>query len=556
MKGLLIVVFTFISISLFSQELPFNNTIKDTLSNFSYKNITGTITDSSGTPLFGVNILVKNTTRGTQTNEDGHYTITAKKEDILVFSFIGMHSQEVTIQNKIVIDIVLKENTESLKEVIVNAEKISRKEKARSYSSSVITSDKLIKGGYTNLTQALQGTVAGLYIHDDIEKGGVYLRGGTQASPGSANIPPLFIYDGMPLEFHELSSINFYDIGEIEVIKSASQALRYGPRAIGGVIVLTSKSSLSSIENKNRYKNENLIKNNYQGSLNVQESILDAPYIPELSKANSVEEAYDLYLKQKDQYGHLPTYYLDVYNHFKKWDNRNYELRILFNDVITNHHNPEQLKALAYLLEASKDYQLAINIYMQVLKLLPDDLQSYRDLALVYKNIGLVNESRDILKSLTVDTSNPNESILQFQNINDILKNDMTHLGNDRVDATYDVRIVADWNRYETNINLHVIDPTKEMCYYENPVTRQGGRLAQNMSQGGPEEFTLKNAKKGSYFVMVNYSLKDDLELTTMPTYIKLTLFKDYGKPNETKEIKIIRLTKPRGDEIVAKMEI
>lgn len=548
MKGLLTVVFTFISIALFSQELPSTDTIKDTLSYFDSKKITGKITDSSGTPLFGVNILVKNTTTGTQTNEGGHYTITAKQGDILVFSFVGMHIQEVTFQTKVVINIVLKENTESLKEVVVNAEKIDRKEKARSYSSSVITSDKLIKGGYTNIIQALQGTVAGLSIRED----SVFLRGGIQIidiDGKPKNVPPLVIYDGLPLEVSDLETLNFYDIGEIEVIKSASQALRYGPRAVGGVIVIKSKFSLSSIENKNRYKNENLIKNKYQGSLNVEERILDVPYIEELSKANSVEDAYDLYLKQKDQYGHLPTYYLDVYDHFKKWKNRDYELRILFNDVITDLDNPEQLKALAYLLEEARDYKLAINIYSQILRLLPGDLLSFRDLALIYKNIGLEQESTAILNSLISDENNDNEDVLEFSDINDILKND-------GVNVTYDIRIVADWNRYDANINLQVIDPSREICNYENPKTSQGGQLAQNMSQGyGPEEFTLKNAKKGSYFIMLNYSLKDSEE-TTKPTYVKLAMFKDYGKPTETKEIKVLQLFEPQDGLVIAKLEL
>ncbi|WP_100615311.1 carboxypeptidase-like regulatory domain-containing protein [Confluentibacter citreus] len=521
------------SIIAFSQQSP-SNTIGNNVIEPTYRlvNITGTITDSLGMPLFGVNVIIKGTKTGTQTDSKGQYSIKAKKGDVLVFSFVGMHTQELTLEDIAVVDIVLRQNTETLKEVVVNAEKISIKEKAKSYSSSLITSDKLIKGGFTDIDQALQ-------VH------GRNWRGGA----------PLLIYDGMPLDFQDRNIINFYEISTIEVIRSASATLRYGPRATEGVIIITSKANNNFIEANNNYK-ARLKASKYQGIIKVKESFLEEPYIEELSIANSAEEAYNLYLKQKNQYGHLPTYYLNVYNYFKKWNNKEYELKILFNDVITDLHNPEQLKALAYLLESAKEYKLAINIYTQVLKLLPDDLQSYRDLALVYKNIGLVNESSAILKSLTVDGSNSNKSILQFQNINDILKNDMGHLSNEKVEATYDVRIVADWNRYDTNINLHVIDPTREICYYENPVTRQGGQLAQNMSQGGPEEFTLKNAKKGSYFVMVNYSLKDDSEITAMPTYIKLTMYKYYGKPNETKEIKIIRLAKPNDKEIVAKMEI
>ncbi|WP_100615310.1 carboxypeptidase-like regulatory domain-containing protein [Confluentibacter citreus] len=205
-------------------------------------NISGTITDSSGLPLLGVNIMVKGTTTGIQTNTDGYYTINAKKGDILVYSYIGMLTLENTLENTTIIDVVLNEDPEKLEEVVVNADKISREQKSRTYSSTTITSDKLIKGGYTDIIQALQGTVAGLVIRED----DIFLRGGIQIiDPITGipkNVPPLFIYDGMPLEFEDIKNINFYDIEEIEVIKSASQSLRYGPRAIGGVIVITSKS--------------------------------------------------------------------------------------------------------------------------------------------------------------------------------------------------------------------------------------------------------------------------------------------------------------------------
>ncbi|PKQ46567.1 carboxypeptidase-like regulatory domain-containing protein [Confluentibacter flavum] len=532
------VVFILFSIAVFSQEIPSKDAVDDTFVNSTFEKITGNVTDGSGTPLLGVNVIVKETKLGTQTDSKGHYSIKAKKGNVLVFSFVGMYTQEVTLEDKAVVDIVFKENIETLKEVVVNVEKISRKEKAKSYASTVITSDKLIKGGYTNVMQALQGTVAGFH--------GGFIRGGTTFE----GTPPLYILDGAPTDIGFLeNNININEVEKVEVIKSASQSLRYGPRAIGGVVIVTTKFHNNFLEGNIGYSNTNPKVSKYQGSLQVEESMKDKPYIKELSNANSLEEAYNIYLEQKEQFSHLPTYYFDIYNYFKKWNDRNYGLKILFNDVIKDHHNPEQLKALAYILEATKDYKLAINIYNQIFRLLPGDLQSFRDLALIYKNIGLEQESTAILSSLISDEKNDNEGVLEFSDIDDILVND-------GVNATYDIRILADWNRYDADINLQVIDPSREICNYENPKTRQGGQLAQNVSQGyGPEEFTLKNAKKGTYFIMVNYSLKDS-EKPTMPTYVKLTMFKDYGKPTETKEIKVLQLFEPQYGLVIAKLDL
>lgn len=103
---------------------------------------------------------------------------------------------------------------------------------------------------------------------------------------------------------------------------------------------------------------------------------------------------------------------------------------------------------------------------------------------------------------------------------------------------------------------MHIIDPNLEECYYSHPKTKLGGKLSQDMTQGfGPEEFTLKNAEKGTYFIKVNY-FGDRYQKVENPTFMKVTMFKNFGKPNETKDIKIIRLTKTRDKQIVAKLEV
>src|SRR5690606_9214146 len=112
------------------------------------------------------------------------------------------------------IDVMLNENTEGLKEVVINAEKISKNEKARSYSSSTITSDKLLKGGYINVIQALQGTVAGLSYEGPSDKSGQFFIRGQSALN---HVEPLFIYDGVPTERSDIMSINIFDIEKIEI---------------------------------------------------------------------------------------------------------------------------------------------------------------------------------------------------------------------------------------------------------------------------------------------------------------------------------------------------
>lgn len=538
-KSLLTFILSLASVVAFSQQ---NLSTNPSVSN--PESISGTVEDVLGNPLMGVNVIIKGTRKGVETYKNGRYVIKAKNGNVLVFSFVGMETQEVTIENTSVIDVVLYGSSEALEEVVVkNPEKvIRRKERARSYSATTITSEQIRASGYTNIAHILTGTVPGFY-------NGIVRPGSTFNS-----IQPLYVLDGAPIGvgYASISGLipNIFEIESIEVIKSMSGAIKYGPRAVGGVVAITTKFYHDSQQKLARsWENHK-----YKGDLKVKEQENELDYLSELSKANSAEEAYKIYESQNSQYGHLPSYHMDAYDYFKKWNNREYGLRILFNEAAIGSGSLEQLKALAYQLEAAKEYHLATNIYTQILKLYPQDFQSYRDLALSYKNIGLVQESRAILNSLATDEGAPKKSdVFQFSGLDDILRNDALPSNNYSANASYDIRIVADWNRSDVNINLQVIDPTREVCYYENPTTKQGGQLAQNMFLGyGPEEFTLKNAKNGSYYVMVNYTDNGLQE----PTYLKLTLFKNYGKPNQTKEVQVIRLDKTVEGYIVSELKV
>jgi uncharacterized protein YfaP (DUF2135 family) len=103
---------------------------------------------------------------------------------------------------------------------------------------------------------------------------------------------------------------------------------------------------------------------------------------------------------------------------------------------------------------------------------------------------------------------------------------------------------------------LHIIDPNFEECFYGHNKTTIGGSMSNDMTQGfGPEEFTLKNAIKGDYYVKIKY-FGDRYQKVENPTFMKVTMFKNYGFKNESKEIKIIRLTKRDDKEVIAKLSL
>jgi len=228
--------------------------------------VTGTVTGADdGETLPGVNVSVKGTTVGTMTNMDGKYSIEVPDgSTTLIFSFVGMNTQEVAISGSTADCSMTVENTD-IEEIVVTALGISRKKKSLGYSVQDVKGDEMEKAGSeTNAINALSGKVAGMSISSSSGNMGgssrVLLRG---ASSFTGNNSPLYVVDGIPLDDsnnadansqrgaggYDMGSmaqdINPNDIASISVLKGPSASALYGSRAANGVIVITTKSGSS-----------------------------------------------------------------------------------------------------------------------------------------------------------------------------------------------------------------------------------------------------------------------------------------------------------------------
>jgi uncharacterized protein YfaP (DUF2135 family) len=106
---------------------------------------------------------------------------------------------------------------------------------------------------------------------------------------------------------------------------------------------------------------------------------------------------------------------------------------------------------------------------------------------------------------------------------------------------------VIDWNKDETDIDLHIIEPGGEECFYSHKQTRSGGRLSEDFTQGyGPEEYQVKHAAKGKYRIRVNY-FGDRYQKKQVPSFIKLIIYKNFGRPNQTETIESIIMDNQKG---------
>ncbi|MCL7753496.1 TonB-dependent receptor [Polaribacter sp. Z022] len=232
------------------------------------KSISGTVTSKSdGTTLPGVSVVVQGTTRGTETDFDGKYTIKASVGDILSFSFLGMKAKTVTILgNTTTINVVLEDDADQLDEIVVTALGIKKSRKSLTYSAQDINADELNKVKQTNPVNSLSGKVSGVAITKSASGAGGSVKVVLRGNSSIGNNQPLYVVDGIPLSnpssgqpgdtFGDinggnkdggdaLSLINPDDVESLTVLKGASASALYGSAGLNGVILITTKKGKS-----------------------------------------------------------------------------------------------------------------------------------------------------------------------------------------------------------------------------------------------------------------------------------------------------------------------
>jgi TonB-linked SusC/RagA family outer membrane protein len=207
------------------------------------RTVTGTVTSEDEGALPGVNIVIQGTTQGAVTGGDGNFTINVSGDDaVLVFSFIGYTTQAVPVGSQSTINVVLTPDVTSLDEIVVTAY-ATQKKKDLTGAVGVVESAELTQMPQGNITQQMQGRVAGVTITQDARPGQsakVRIRGFSSFSNNS----PLYVVDGVPT--FDVSTINPDDVESMSVLKDAGAASIYGSRASNGVIVVTTKKGTSS----------------------------------------------------------------------------------------------------------------------------------------------------------------------------------------------------------------------------------------------------------------------------------------------------------------------
>ena len=523
-------------------------------------------------PIQGASIKVKNSLIEAKSDFEGFFKIKADVNDVIVINFLGMTEKQMLIENLDDKYILLKTDAQILDQVtITGTTELSdevdtgygkRKKKSIGFSTSTITSDD-ISPGAVSIVDAIRGKFTNVqvaYNQDGAATGNktqIYVRGGSLSINNSAAA----IFDIEGLIYNEVPDfIDPQQIESITLLRSLAATNRYGSQGRGGVFLVKMKSL--SRKAQRLLDNLKVKGNDYKEQTpSIIFDSLKPYYINDYSSTKSLDEAKNQFLRLSNEIYKLSvTFYIESFNYFKNID-RDFAVSILKSIAKKAKDNPKALKTIAYHLEKIGDFQNAKTIYQRLLLIRPLDEQSYRDLVLIYKE----NQDYELAASLYNLMLNNKIKNVNMLGLQETVVNEAAHLywtkfdklsqtdfplktlktyipKNDWRKFGFDYRIIFDWNDPAVEFNVQFVDPKNKYYNWSHTILDDRDLLEDELNYGyNTEEFIIEKSDRGKWIINIeNYSIQDN----SNPTYIKYTVYKNYGRPNEIKKVEVINLDK------------
>ncbi|WP_230406422.1 VIT domain-containing protein [Flavobacterium fluviale] len=290
----------------------------------------------------------------------------------------------------------------------------------------------------------------------------------------------------------------------------------------------------------------------------------DRLYLKALASAPK-EKQYELYFELRKEQERNPSFYFDIAHFFYNQGDVKKALQIVSNIADIGLDNYQLYKTLTYTLRQWQNFDDALFTAKQIVKRRAHEPQSLRDYALALEDAGKYQEAFDqLIKALEVNYYQVMDG--QYKGVEDIILMDINRLITEhrklktgQLDKKYlkklpvDIRIVMNWNLMDVDLDLHVIEPNGEECYYRNKNTKAGARFSKDFTQGyGPEQYLIRNAIKGKYVIKSNYYGERKLTENGPATVLLEIYITKAGKTSKT--LKTIQLGKIKENEILAEI--
>ncbi len=393
---------------------------------------------------------------------------------------------------------------------------------------------------------------AGTGVRSNLNQGKVFVRGTSSLSnPRSA----IFDVDGQILNDAPLW-LDIRNIKRLAILNNFAASTSYGSAGAGGVIVINTISG--SPKSDEIYDRARLRNNFVSDNIISQEDLKNnAPsYMADIKASQSLEEAKRIYEGYTKSYGGHPYFVLDMQRYFKeRWGASDFSNEIFKSKSFLFENNPVLLKALAYQSEALGDFEEANEMYKEVLRLRPNYLQSYLDMANSYRDIRKPQQAASIytrynylleegiLKNDSIGFANLFER--EYNNFLLLDKNSIVKKGtaSELFVAEEDfegTRLVFEWNDSEAEFDLQFVNPENQFFMLKHSLADNADMIAREKEYGySAVEYLIDGSLPGTWKVNMNYLGNKSLT----PTYLKATVYYNYGTYAQRKEVKVFKLS-------------
>jgi len=520
--------------------------------------VTGVVKSADG-PIQGATVTVKNTFNEVVTNQKGEFSIKVTQDDtVLEVSSFAMEYKELIIQRDTPMTINLDYDGQLLDEVLIKGKKKSKDEfvetaygrkntKSLGYSTGQEITEEDIRDTDITVFDILR-KMPGVEIFGmpGFNQSILFTRNRTITSQA-----PRVVLDGALLDQSILNSLSPSEISSIKLLKGLTATLRYGQLGSGGIIFIVTKLGKgNNVSTKEKIKSLQVKGNEYVetvpslATVNNKSTTLSA-----LEKATTLAQAKAIFKKQEKTNTTIP-FYIESSEYFLKWD-KEYSFEILSTIASLAPNNIKALKAYAFILEGRGAYKKVVNIYNRILALRPDSSQSYRDLALAYEAAGDYELALTLLYQIVYNTI-PN---VDCSGIQELAYNELRHLlafhknkvsfeklPNELLSLNFkkDIRIVFEWTQPDVDFDVQFVSPERKFFNWTHTRFESKSLLQEEVSQGyAIKEHIIDDAQTGPWIVNMEFL---STERPKNPTYLKYTVFQDYGLPTQTKNTKIIAM--------------
>lgn len=526
-----------------------------------------------------VNVAVLEKDLATTTNADGAYEIQVETGDMVQFSYAGLKTVRIKIEDvtRILNPVLIPDITELEEVVVKGSNRKSQAELAREYDinkSLVKTAYGIISAetsaGEVRFLEDSDINDVGLCILDllrnqfpgvtvlgnCIDGGNVVIRGlNSLTNPRTA----IYDVDGQILTDAPIW-ITPGNMKRVAVFNSLAMSVRYGNIGGGGVVIINTKSGSNyKVKEDGKPYDYAKLRNNIASDniLTRAQVAKNAPtYLKELIAAKSRTEAQEIFEKNALKNSGNPYYFIDAYTYFyENWNDEAFADSIIESRFQLFDSNPVLLKALAYNYDAQKRFEKTNELYEKVFRLRPEYVQSYMDLANSYRDINDPKQATAIYMRyehlvaqglLKADSLAGIGNIMEreFNNLLMLQKNAIVDAKKSRdlfvADEDFKgTRLVFEWNDSEAEFDLQFVNPQNQYFKWAHSWADNAETVTMEKEHGySCTEYLIDDSLPGTWQINIKYYGNKSLT----PTYLKATIYHDYGSKAQRKEVKVFKL--------------